>query len=107
MLTELEVKYVKCLEERIEELTTRLAVEEKRTAPGMSAEDIIVKYIAHNLQFNAGDKVPAPYRWNDVKCEEKSARSAMVVNGIRSGRISIDQKYIDMVIEAMKKIKIA
>jgi len=102
----LQAKYIKLLEERVEELQQQLANEQKKKSPTMVSEELIVKYLAHVLQINSGDKVPTIYRWGPAKCLAKAESSTKAVYNISKRVIEVDQKYIDIIQEAMQKLEV-
>lgn len=99
-----EEKYVKLLEERVEELQQRLSDEQKRTAPLLTDNELVKRYIASQIQINCGSHIPATYRYTPAKCETKAKTSSTLLCNIVNGAFKVEQKYIDYVEEAMRKI---
>jgi hypothetical protein len=105
-LTELEVKYVKSLEDRVEELSTRLSVSEKREAKlTINGEDILKKYIAFQLhnahEFARGGMNNSN---NISSCVVKAKYRARVIKKIMENEQPIEANFYKMVEDAFLEV---
>jgi hypothetical protein len=101
----IDKKYIKLLEERVEELQQRLTAEEKKKAPSLGDNELAVKFIASQIQLNCSDKIPVTYRYTKAKCVTKATNSVKCLHGLSTGKITVAQEYLDYVKEAMKLIE--
>lgn len=100
-----EEKYIKLLEERVDEIQQQLANEQKRTTPPIADEELLYKYLAYQLQFNSSSHVPNQWRFTDAKCTTKAESYIRNLNLVARGTVAIDDKYMDFIVDAVKKYK--
>lgn len=104
MLTELEKRYVKMLEDRVEELTTRLSAEEKKKTISISDHEFAIKMIAWELQINSSDKIPSAFRFDANKRKTRAITRVKHLKAIWRNA-EIDEQYIKIVKDAIEEFE--